>query len=96
MPQIPHWNDIVTPLQVEEWNTSLCSHPDRDFYSYIIGGISSGLRIDFIHQHQRKPAKSKILSAVQNPGIVGDYLKVELEEGGVLDPIAQVGVIALE
>ena len=88
--QISGWNEIVTPLRVEEWRASLYSHPDGDFCSYIIRGIANGFRIGFDHQGCQNPAKSNMLSALQNPGVVDNYLRAEIEEGRVLGPVTQV------
>ena len=67
----------------------MSSHPDKQFYSYIIRGISKGFKIGFDHRGRRKAAKSNMLSAQRNPDVVDDYLRVELEEGRVVGPIAQ-------
>ena len=88
--QIPGWNEIVTPLQVKEWRASLCSHPDDDFCSYIIRGITNGFIIGFDHQGRRNPAKSNMLSVLQNPGVIDDYLRAKIEEGCILGPVTQV------
>ena len=34
---------IATPLNLQAWRTALSSHPDRQFTSYILSGIETGL-----------------------------------------------------
>ena len=87
--QIPWWTDIVTPLRIEEWRANLNSHQDKEFYAYIISGIANGFRIGYDRQGYCRSAKSNMPSARKNPGVVDNYLKVEIEEGRVLGPITQ-------
>ena len=87
--QIPRWIDIVTPLQIEEWRVNLSSHPDKEFYAHIISGIVNGFRIGYDCQGHCRSAKSNMPSARKSPGVVDNYLKVEIEEGLVLGPITQ-------
>lgn len=89
--QIPRWSKIVTPLRVYEWRANLSSHPDKEFYSYIISGIANGFRIGFDHRRHCGAVKANMLSAQRNPSVVEDYLRVEIEEGRVPGPIAQPG-----
>jgi len=35
-PDIPGWNQIVTPMAVGEWDTQLSSHPDESYRKYLV------------------------------------------------------------
>lgn len=40
--------EIRTPLEVAEWERALCSHPDREFVTYLLKGMSQGFRIGIV------------------------------------------------
>ena len=81
---------VVTPLQAEAWARARGEHPDRPFVAWVLEGIRQGFRIGFgsVTPHQqRRPAKRNMLSAMQNPGVVREYLNAEREAGRVLGPV---------
>lgn len=68
--------EVHTPLDIAEWRSQLCWHPDREFCQYLIDGLTDGFRIGFNYtSHRCQAAKRNMLSAVQNPGVVEQYLK---------------------
>ena len=67
--------EIFTPLNIHQWTQQLQSHPDGQFFSYIIQGISSGFRIGFNHSHT-VPASSNLPTS--NDSIIEDYLEREV------------------
>ena len=81
--------EVHTPLDIAEWRSQLCWHPDREFCQYLIDGLTDGFRIGFNYtSHRCQAAKRNMLSAVQNPGVVEQYLKKECELGRVVGPLA--------
>ena len=41
----PPWDQINTPLMLEEWKVALEDHPDQEFTEYITKGIQEGFRL---------------------------------------------------
>ena len=79
---------VHTPLVIAEWCSQLCQHSDREFCQYLIDGLTNGFRIGFNYtSHRCQAAKRNMLSAVQNSGIVEQYLKKECELGRVVGPL---------
>ena len=79
---------VHTPLVIAEWRSQWCQYPDREFCQYLIDGLTDGFRIGFNYtSHRCQAAKCNMLSAVQNPGIVEQYLKKECELGCVVGPL---------
>ena len=64
-------------------------HPDQDFRVYILSGIAHGFRIGFNYErYSCKPALSNMLSAMENAGVVQEYLDKEVSLGRVVGPIS--------
>ncbi len=81
--------EITTPLILSAWEQALEAHPDREWVKYLLGGIAQGFHIGFNgRSHQSKGAQKNMLSALQNPKPVDDYLRVELAAGRIvqIDP----------
>ena len=76
-------SQITTPLKVQAWREGLQHHPDANFSQYVIQGISEGFRIGFNREITLKPCAKNMLSAVQLPHIVSDYLQHEREENRI-------------
>lgn len=71
-----------------EWRKALAAHPDPEFREYVLKGIQQGFRIGFRHGDRTcKSAKANMKSAMDNPGVVDDYLGKEVRLGRVLGPI---------
>ena len=97
--------EIVTPLRWEAWDYFLVNHPDQEYRRYIIAGLQEGFRIGFNYKGQKgcRKATSNMVSTMQKPEIIREYLSKECAEGWVLDPlppelfpcvqISRVGVI---
>ena len=79
---------INSPLAVNEWRVLLCDHPDEEFKSYLLQGMVEGFRIGFNYgQCKCKSAKRNMLSAMQNPSVVCDYLTKERALGRIIGPL---------
>ena len=72
---------MTTPLRVAAWREALASHPDQEFASYIVQGITEGFRIGFDYNgHSCQKASTNLVSAMAHPKVVDDYLG---KEGGL-------------
>ena len=81
---------IVSPLNVQVWTQRLAEHPDTGFKEYILRGLRLGFRIGFQHGKGRcTSAKSNMLSANRNPGVVDEYLQKEVRLGRVIGPMVR-------
>ena len=71
---------VVTPLKVEAWKTYLTNHPDRAFVDYLLRGIRLGFRIGCKSQaSQLKSSKANMVSAIQHPQVVSEYIEKEVQ-----------------
>ena len=69
---------INSPLVVDQWRALLSEHPDGEFKEFLLSGIVEGFCIGFNYtQSDCRSAKRNMLSAMQNPSVVSDYLSKE-------------------
>ena len=82
---------LDTPLQWQEWDQLLSSHPDQRLRSYLVEGIKEGFRIGFSREAKGLGQCSirNMLSVREHPGVVDDYLAAECGQGRVLGPLKQ-------
>ena len=86
---------IVSPLNLQVWTQRLAEHPDIGFKEYILRGLRLGFRIGFQHgKGMCTSAKSNMLSANQNPGVVDEYLQKEVRLGRVIGPMVREELVA--
>ena len=80
---------VVTPLKWKVWDEYLASHPDQEYQSYIVTGLQRGFRIGFDYNQRKgcRKATSNMLSVMEKPEVVRDYLSKECAEGRVLGPL---------
>ena len=79
---------INSPLVVDQWRALLSEHPDGEFKEFLLSGIVEGFRIGFNYtQSECRSAKRNMLSAMQNPSVVSDYLSKERSLGRVIGPL---------
>ena len=57
------------------------SIPDIQFTQFLLRGIANGFRIGFRHGSQLKPAHRNLKSAYDQPQVISDYLKREVQLG---------------
>lgn len=77
---------ITTLLQAHQWETALKHHPNQEFARYIITGIREGFRIGFDRSRCRPiSATRNMLSTIQNPKPVREYLNTELEARRIVE-----------
>ena len=70
--------EITTPLISTVRETELANHPDHVFTSYVVNGIKHGFRVGYDRSKTLKNCTSNMVSALQHPDVVPDYLKQEL------------------
>ena len=62
-------------------------HPDRAAVSYVMKGLKHGFRIGFSPSScALKSSSTNILSAIQQPSVIGDYLQTEIAHGRIAGP----------
>ena len=84
----PGWlQSVSTPLLLGEWSKEQEGHPDAIFATYILNGIQHGFRISFNRAMKCRSATANMFSAVENSGVVIEYLKKELSLGRIVGPI---------
>ena len=81
------FQEIVTPLQWQMWDSLLATHPDQRFRRYIIEGIRNGFKIGFDYSRPLRSAGSNMASTRQMPGVIRDYLAEECALGRVVGPL---------
>ena len=78
-----------TPMILQEWDKHLREHPDQIFARYLVDGIQHGFRIGFKYRaFQCGKAKRNMVSAIQNPEVVQEYLEKECKLGRVWGPLS--------
>ena len=84
----PRLANIVTPLCLASWSRRLRHHPDNDFTRYILRGIELGFHIGADPSVKLKSASKNMLSALQHPEIIDEYLEKEVQLGNILGPFS--------
>ena len=81
--------EVTTTLVYSQWAEQLQSHPDHNFSSYVLRGISQGFRIgfDYNRAHPCTSARSNMQSALQCPLVVDEYLEQEVSLNRVMGPL---------
>ena len=70
--------EITNPLVSSIWEQELKDHPDRQFAAYMVNGIKQGFRVGFDHNKHLASCSSNMVSALDHPDVVNDYLQQEL------------------
>lgn len=75
-----------SPLHVDIWRRELKDHPDKRFKEFILRGIELGFRIGYDAEHSSlKQRGGNMISAGEQPGVIEEYLRHELQAGRVID-----------
>ena len=79
---VPVLQCIQIPLQLDQWQLPLASHPDGNFVQYLLEGIQAGFHTGFNYvTHSCAPARGNMLSTLDHPEVFAEYLEKELMEG---------------
>ncbi len=89
--------DIVTPLRLERWAQVLAAHPDGKLREFILEGIAKGFRVGYDYSNSRLICqRGNMLSALDHPQVVDDYLAMETSLGRVGSiPQEDIGAISV-
>lgn len=88
---------INTPLKLDAWEKALAGHPDKSYVDYILQGIRDGFRVGFEYScHACKQLHGNMLSTIENPEVVEDYLQKELSEGNIAKVANPSGLLGLQ
>lgn len=72
----------------ERWSEQLKLHPDAEFSSYVLKGISQGFRIGFDYTTAFcASARSNMQSVKACPLVVDEYLQEEVKLNRVIGPL---------
>ena len=62
---------IHTPLHVGHWANRLQSHPDQEFTTYLLQGLTEGFRVGFSYGSVLlRPSKNNMVLAREHPEVV--------------------------
>ena len=75
-----------TPLRLEQLQRYLHCHLDTQFASYIFHGLRDGFHIGFSCSSPLHPTHRNHPSALDNPGIVTNHLRSEIQQGRLYLP----------
>lgn len=79
-PQLPReWRHIITPFHSDFWKKELASHHDKRFVTWVCDGIEQGFHIGVSNTGpELHPSRGNMLSAVEHPQVVTEYIQGEL------------------
>ncbi len=60
------------------WETELADHPDQAFAGYVVDGIKTGFRVGYDHSKNLSCCGTNMVSALQHPEVVSNYLEQEV------------------
>jgi hypothetical protein len=79
---------INSPLVADQYCALLSDHPDGELKEFLLSGIVEGFRIGSNYtQSDCRSAKHNMLSAMQNPSVVSDYLSKERSLRRLIGPL---------
>ena len=79
----------VTPLVLSAWTKELQAHPDKRWANSVLDYISQGARVGFTAPTAfLRSASRNMLSALQQPQVIDEYLANECREGRVAGPFS--------
>ena len=86
---MPCLEPVCSPLRdhILAWQAGLSAHPDARFVEYVLSGIQDGFRVGFDYTSSVRSARQNILSAVNHPTVVTDYVESERAKGRIIGPL---------
>ena len=86
IPTLPRW---TTPIQIPVLASLLSTHPDHDFVSYILRGLSGGFHVGFDERmvHLRSSHRNHP-SSLANRTVVSTYIQEEAVAGRMIGPLS--------
>lgn len=80
---------VKTPLILQAWKQKLARHPDREYADIILKGIEQGFHTGVDGTRVITAAKQNMLSGRQNPHVITEYIRKEVEQGHILGPFSR-------
>ena len=85
--------NLVTPLQLSQFQKDLHVYPDRTAAAYVLTGHWEGFHISFDGLSvSLLSSSSNMYSAINHPSVVDDFLKAEVSCGRVAGPFTTLPV----
>ena len=88
----PLLRPVCSPLDPKAWSEALHPHPDKAFVRFLLKGLREGFRIGFHHPAPLQSAPRNMLSALQHPHVVQEYLGRECARNRMLGPYSRSDV----
>ena len=85
----PLHHPVCSPLDGGAWAEALRSHPDKAFVCFLLRGFKEGFRIGFHRPAPLQSASRNMLSALQHPEVVREYLEKECSMNRMLGPYSR-------
>ncbi|XP_029927907.1 uncharacterized protein LOC115373572 [Myripristis murdjan] len=87
----PWFKDLLkihpsTPINVPALASELSSHPDSVFVDHLLSGLSQGFRVGVVSSLSSSYVSKNLQSAIQEPDLVSQLLKKELDKGYLIGP----------
>ena len=79
---VPH---LHTSVNLHLLDSLLTGHPNRDFTTYLIRGLTFGFRVSYQGNHSPRPA-SNLRSSLARPQVIDSYLEAECQAGHTIGP----------
>ena len=89
----PLLQPVRTQLIPAAWGVALRDHPDKALARFLLRGLTQGFRVGFHPEAPLRSASRNMLSALQHPEVVRDYLAKECTRQHKLGPF-QPSVVA--
>jgi len=77
---------VKTPLILQAWKRRLERHPDRKYTEYILKRIEQGFHTGVNGTRVITAAKQNMQSGRQNPQVITEYTRKQVEQGNILGP----------
>ena len=79
-----------TPIDIDALARELTSHPDKDFVSYLLNGLSFGFDTGFLSRPEVPYICKNLLTARRDPSAVRELIDKELSKGFLRGPFEQI------
>lgn len=89
IPPLPRWAQCSTPIRVPALASLLSSHPDLDFVTYVLRGLSDGFHVGFDERMVRlRPSRRNHPSSLANRTVISSYIQEEVAAGRMIGPLS--------
>lgn len=78
---------MSSPVNISLLEGELREHPDKGFVQFVSEGFREGFDIGYFGPERARISRN-LQSAYKNPGVVDEYLRVEIEKGRIVGPFS--------